>query len=257
LPRLYPKFWAFRPALTSADEHAKTCGPISISRLMTQVNRTNELMTVCRSSAGVPAVGAAPPGGRRGCGRGRWARFPRTKACTGGSRLWFPILRSAFQKRPSSCGNLRGRRWVRTTGFSLVRRNRAGDLPRPERSVHPLDLRKPWLEMSWGAWESVHGGSRKWFPDHLAPGLPIPPQNAGHRPSRDDRPAPRRSDHPPAGRRRRWLCANPGSPRFERRRRGAVYECRAPEKGGRLALPCGRAGLGIAVPRLRQLGAGT
>jgi hypothetical protein len=30
----------------------------------------------------------------------------------------------------------------------------------------------------------------KWFPDHLAPGLPIPPQNAGHRPSRDDRPAP-------------------------------------------------------------------
>ena len=24
--------------------------------------------------------------------------------------------------------------------------------------------------MSWGAWESVHGGSRKWFPDHLASG---------------------------------------------------------------------------------------
>jgi len=102
---------------------------------MTQVNRTNELMTVCRSSAGVPAVGAAPPGGRRGCGRGRWARFPRTKACTGGSRLWFPGLRSAFQKRPFSCGNLRGRRWVRTTGFSLVRRNQAGNLPSSQRRL--------------------------------------------------------------------------------------------------------------------------
>ena len=25
--------------------------------------------------------------------------------------------------------------------------------------------------MSRGVWESVHGGSRKWFPDHLASGL--------------------------------------------------------------------------------------
>jgi hypothetical protein len=34
-------------------------------------------------------------------------------------------------------------------------------------------------------------------------GLSITPQNAGHRRSRDDRSALRRSDHPPAGRRRR------------------------------------------------------
>jgi hypothetical protein len=41
---------------------------------------------------------------------------------------WFPAvvpnLRLAFQKRLSSLGNFGGRRWVRTTGFSLVRRNK-------------------------------------------------------------------------------------------------------------------------------------
>jgi hypothetical protein len=46
-------------------------------------------------------------------------------------------------------------------------------LPRPKRSVHPLGLRKPWLEVSWGAWESVHGGSRKWVPG--PPSLSMPP----------------------------------------------------------------------------------
>jgi len=56
--------------------------------------------------------------------------------------------------------------------------------------------------MSRGVWESVHGGSRKWFPDHLASGLVDTAQNAGHRRSRGDRSAPLRSDHPPAGRRR-------------------------------------------------------
>jgi hypothetical protein len=29
-----------------------------------------------------------------------------------------------------------------------------------------FELRKPCREMSWDAWESVHGGSRKWFPEH-------------------------------------------------------------------------------------------
>jgi hypothetical protein len=31
--------------------------------------------------------------------------------------------------------------------------------------LHVLDLRKPCPEMPRGAWESVHGGSRKWFPE--------------------------------------------------------------------------------------------
>jgi len=39
-------------ALFSADEHAKTRGPNIDQRPMTQVNRTNELMTVSRSGAG-------------------------------------------------------------------------------------------------------------------------------------------------------------------------------------------------------------
>jgi hypothetical protein len=64
-----------------------------------------------------------------------WARLLSPEACTGGSRLWFPGLRLVFSKKPSSCGNLRGRRWVRTTGFSLVRRNRAGNLPSSERRL--------------------------------------------------------------------------------------------------------------------------
>ena len=35
-------------------------------------------------------------------------------------------------------------------------------------SAHAADLRKPCPEMPSGAWESLHGGSRKWFPEQLA-----------------------------------------------------------------------------------------
>jgi hypothetical protein len=34
--------------------------------------------------------------------------------------------------------------------------------------VHASELRKPCLEVPWGAWESLHGGSRKWFPEQPA-----------------------------------------------------------------------------------------
>ena len=34
--------------------------------------------------------------------------------------------------------------------------------------VHALDLRKQCLEMPGGTWESLHGGSRKWFPEQSA-----------------------------------------------------------------------------------------
>jgi hypothetical protein len=118
-----------------------------------------------KDSRRVPAVGAAHPGGRRGGGRGRWARFPRKKGCTGGSRRWLPALRLVFSKRPSSFGNLRGRNWVRTSDPSLVRRNNAGILSSYEGAAYKLDLRKPCLKMPWGAWRSAHGGSRKWFPE--------------------------------------------------------------------------------------------
>ena len=39
-------------------------------------------------------------------GQGRWAPFPRPGACTGGSRLWLPGLRLAFQK-----GHLTAKTW--------------------------------------------------------------------------------------------------------------------------------------------------
>jgi len=35
-------------------------------------------------------------------------------------------------------------------------------------SAHAPELRKPCLEMPSGAWESLHGGSRKWFPEQSA-----------------------------------------------------------------------------------------
>jgi antitoxin FitA len=34
--------------------------------------------------------------------------------------------------------------------------------------IHALELRKPCREMSQGAWGSLHGGSRKWFPEQSA-----------------------------------------------------------------------------------------
>ena len=75
-----------------------------------------------RSNAGecLPLHGA--PWWPEGRGHGRQARFPHQGACTGGSRLRLPGLRLEFQKVPPSCDNFGGRRWVRTTGFSLVRR---------------------------------------------------------------------------------------------------------------------------------------
>ena len=35
-------------------------------------------------------------------------------------------------------------------------------------SAHASELRKPCLEMPKGAWKSLHGGSRKWFPEQPA-----------------------------------------------------------------------------------------
>jgi hypothetical protein len=96
--------------------------------------------------------GCVPPHGplwrADGCSPGRRARLPRQGACTGGSRLWFPVLRLAFQKWSPSCENSGGRRWVRTTGFSLVRRIGVRIAPQPSGSVHAAELRKPCREMS-------------------------------------------------------------------------------------------------------------
>ena len=58
-----------------------------------------------------------------------------------------------------------GRNWVRTCGFSLVRRKQLTKRSSSQSRLHALDLRKPCPEMPRDAWESLHGGSRKWFPE--------------------------------------------------------------------------------------------
>ena len=59
-----------------------------------------------------------------------------------------------------------GRNWVRTSDPSLVRRNTAMNTPQLAGPVYAAELRKPCPEMPSGAWESLHGGSRKWFPEN-------------------------------------------------------------------------------------------
>jgi hypothetical protein len=112
----------------------------------------------------VPAA-ARRARGPEGCRQGRWAPFARLGACTGGSRLWCPIPRLAFQKLSSSCGNFGGRSWVRTSDPSLVRRKQPTKRSSSQSRLHAPDLRKPCPEMPRDAWESLHGGSRKWFPE--------------------------------------------------------------------------------------------
>jgi hypothetical protein len=48
---------------------------------------------------------------------------------------------------------------------SLVRRNQLTIRSSSQTRFHALDLRKPCPEMPRDAWESLHGGSRKWFPE--------------------------------------------------------------------------------------------
>ena len=139
----------------------------SVRGPMTQVNRTNEPMTVCRSSAGGPAVGAARPDGRRDAATAvghasfigsmhRW--FP----------LWFPSIRLVFQKLRPSCENFGGRRWVRTTGFSLVSKVRSvpgGCWKCPDVPSSCGDRGWEWPGVSWSLW---------WLAFGLALGIPAP-----------------------------------------------------------------------------------
>ena len=132
------------PGKPSFVEHPSRLPPRQIDRASSGARRPPRLTTMqaCTSHAGhrgpcSPHIAPATAGacrrtahrGPEGCSPGRRARLPHQRACTGGSRLWFPIIRLAFQKLSSSCGNFGGRNWVRTSDPSLVRRNRAGILP--------------------------------------------------------------------------------------------------------------------------------
>src|SRR5215472_4206522 len=85
-------------------------------------------------------------------------------ACTGGSRLWFPGLRLAFQK-----GHLAAQSWWAQVGSNhrllACKAEYGKEYAQLSGPVHAAELRKPCPEMPWGAWESLHGGSRKWFPE--------------------------------------------------------------------------------------------
>ena len=59
------------------------------------------------------------------------------------------------------------------TNPSLVRRKQLTKRPSSQSRLHALKLRKPFPEMPRDAWESLHGGSRKWFPEQR----PRPPQS--------------------------------------------------------------------------------
>jgi hypothetical protein len=116
------------------------------------VHQPGRAPRILQPHAAPAAAGAcrrtAHPRGPEGCRRpGRRARLPHQGACTGGSRLWFPVLRLAFQKLSSSCGNSGGRNWVRTSDPSLVRRKRPTKRSSSQSRLHALDLRKPCTEM--------------------------------------------------------------------------------------------------------------
>jgi len=93
--------------------------------------------------------------------------LPHPGACTGGSRLWFPSLRLAFQK-----GHLTAQTWWAQVGSNYrllaCKAEYGQEYAQLTGPVHSLDLRKQCLEMPSGAWESLHGGSRKWFPEQSA-----------------------------------------------------------------------------------------
>ena len=85
----------------------------------------------------------------------------------GGSRLWFPSLRLGFQK-----GRLAAQTWWAQVGSNhrhlACKAEYGQEYAQLSALVYASDLRKPCPEMPWGAWESVHGGSRKWFPEQSA-----------------------------------------------------------------------------------------
>ena len=65
----------------------------------------------CRFSASGARRPHGAPSWSRGGGHCSWAPFSRPGACTGGSRVWLPGFRLAFQK-----GNLAGRTWWAQVG---------------------------------------------------------------------------------------------------------------------------------------------
>ena len=71
-----------------------------------EYRNTAGVMGARHRNLGLQLAAAVIDGDAMHRGQGRWAPFPRPGACTGGSRLWLPALRLAFQK-----GHLAGKTW--------------------------------------------------------------------------------------------------------------------------------------------------
>jgi hypothetical protein len=94
-----------------------------------------------------------------------WDAFP----IPGRMHRWFPavVIKSQISVSImlSNCTNFVGAVRFEPTNPSLVRRKLLTKRSSSQSRLHALDLRKPRPEMPRDAWESLHGGSRKWFPE--------------------------------------------------------------------------------------------
>ena len=131
--------------------------------------RTPRILQPCVrfSTGGACRRRTACPGGRWGRCHGPWAPFSGPGACAGGSRLWLPVLRLVFQK-----GHLAAKIWWAQVGSNhrhlACKAEYGQEYAQLAGPAHASELRKPCPEMPSGAWESLHGGSRKWFPGQFA-----------------------------------------------------------------------------------------
>jgi hypothetical protein len=141
-----------RPAVNQEQMSPRMGMPASVSR---------------PSPGGACRRDTARPGGRRDAAMAAGHRFPDQGACTSGSRQWFPSLRLAFQK-----DHLAAQTWWAQQGSNLwllaCKAEYGTEYAQLIGSVHAPELRKQCPEMPWGAWESLHGGSREWFPEQPA-----------------------------------------------------------------------------------------
>src|SRR6516165_6143410 len=109
----------------------------------------------------------ARPGGQKGMLPGPLGILP----ASGGGHRWFPAMvpsfRLAFKK-----GQLAAKTWWAQVGSNhrlLACKAETGkEYAQLPASAHASELRKPCPEMPSGAWKSLHGGSRKWFPEQSA-----------------------------------------------------------------------------------------
>jgi hypothetical protein len=130
-----PSFVEHRSRLPPPSQIAQASSGVRQRRLTTMSARTSQaghrrfLQPPRSSSCGGCLSPHGLPGGPERCNPGRRARLPPS----GSMHRWFPAVVPespiSVSKRRSNCRNLGGRRWVRTTGFSLVRRNTAPITP--------------------------------------------------------------------------------------------------------------------------------